>query len=58
MLVLHFFVVHYTPDLSNTLFGSVRGMDGNIHFQFERQASLFSEETTPKCNALILGGDE
>ena len=34
------------------------GLNGNIHFQFEGQASLFSEESTPNGNALILGGDE
>ena len=58
MFALYCFAVHYSPGLSNTLFGSVRGMDGNVHFQFQRQASLFSEESTPERNALILGGDE
>ena len=33
-------------------------MDRNIYFQFEGHASLFSEESTPKHNALISGGDE
>jgi len=33
-------------------------MDGNIHFQFQGQASLFGEESTPECNALILVGGE
>ena len=33
-------------------------MDGNIYFQFQGQASLFSEGRTPEQNALILGGDE
>jgi len=58
MLVLLYFAVHYAPGPSNTLFGSMRRMDGNVHFQLEGQASLFSEESTPECNALILGGDE
>ena len=58
MLVLLCFAVHYTPGPSNTLFGTVRGMDRNIHFQFERQTSLFSEKSTPEHNALILRGDE
>ena len=51
------FIVHYAPDPSNTLF-RVRGIDGNIHFQFEGQASLFSEGSTPERNAFISGGDE
>jgi len=33
-------------------------MDGNIHFQFQGQASPFSEESTPERNTLILGRDE
>jgi len=33
-------------------------MDGSIHFQFQSQASLFSEESIHKRNALILGGDQ
>ena len=50
--------MHYAPSLSNALFGYVRGMDWDVHFQFEGQASLFSKESTHKHNALILGGDE
>ena len=56
MFAFLYFAVHCSPGPSNTLFGSARGIDGNIHFQFQRQASLFSEESTPKRNALILGG--
>jgi len=33
-------------------------MNGNIHFQFQGQESLFSEERTPKHNRLISGGDK
>ena len=58
MFVLLCFAVHYTPDLSNNLFGSVRGKDGNVGFQFQGQASLFNEGSTPERNALIMGGDE
>ena len=33
-------------------------MDGNICFQFQGQASLFSEGNTPERNTLIVGEDE
>jgi len=49
MFIILCFVVHYTPGLLKTLYGSVRGMDENIHFQFEVEASLFSEESTLEC---------
>jgi len=52
------FAVHYSLGQSNTLFGSMRRMNGNIHFQFQGKASLFREESTPERNALILRGDE
>ena len=52
MFILNCFAVHYAPDLSNILFEFVRGIDGNIHFQFEGQTSLFSEGSTPERNAL------
>ena len=58
MLVLLCFAVHYTPGPSNSLFGSVRGMDGNVHVQFQGQASFFSYGITPERNTLILGEDE
>ena len=58
MLILLCFVAHYTPGPSNSLFGSVREMDGNIRFEFLEQASLVSEGNTPERNALILGRDE
>ena len=58
MFIIFYFAVHYTSGPSNSLFGSVRGMDRNIRFQFQGQASLFSEESTLKRNALILGGEE
>jgi len=34
------------------------GMDGSVHFQFQKQASLFSEESMPEWNELILTGDQ
>lgn len=37
----------------NSLFGSARGMEGNVYFQF-----LFDKENTPKRDALILEGDK
>ena len=58
MSVFLYFIVHYAPSPSSTLFRTVRGIDGNIHFQFEGQASLFSEGSTQECNALISGGYE
>ena len=58
MLVLLCFAVRYAPGPSNALFGFVRAMDKNIHFHFEGQALLFSEQSTPKRNALIVGEDE
>jgi len=58
MFILLYLVVHYASGPSNSLFGFIRGMDGNICFQFQGQASLFSEGSTPERNALILGGDE
>ena len=53
--ILHCFTVHYALDPSNSLFRSVRGMDGNIRFQFQGRASLFSKGSTPERNTLILG---
>ena len=50
--------MHYAPGPSNSLLRSVKGMDRNIHFQFQGQASLFSEGSTSKRNTLILGRDE
>ena len=55
----HFcFAVHYTSGPLNSLFGSVRGLDGNINLQFLGQASLFSERSTPNRDALIHTGDQ
>ena len=56
MLVLFYFAVHYASGPSNTLLGSMREMDGNVHFQFQGQVSLFSNGSTLERNALILGG--
>jgi len=49
--------VHYPTGPHNRLFGSVRGMDRSVHFQFEGQIFLFSKESTPKRDALIIEGD-
>jgi len=54
---LHF-AVRYPTELLNSFFGSVRGMDGHTHFQFEGQSSLFSEGSTSERDALILTGDQ
>jgi len=52
------FAVHYDTGPSNSLFGSVRGMDESVHFQFQGQSSLFSDRSTPERDALIFGGDQ
>ena len=54
MFILFCFAVHYAPGPS--LVRVRQGMDGNIHFQFQGQVSLFSEESTPECNTFISGG--
>ena len=38
MFLSSLFAVNYSPGQSNGLFGSVRGRDKNIHFQFQGQA--------------------
>ena len=53
-----YFAVHYSPGPLNSLFGSARGLDGNINLQFQGQASLFSERSTPGRNVLIHTGDQ
>ena len=58
MFILLCFVVQHAPSTSNSLFGSMREMDGNIRFQFQGQALLFSEGSTLERNTFILGGDE
>ena len=57
-LVFCFFAVHYASGPLNSQFGIVRGMDGNVRFQFQGQASLFSNMSTPERDALILTADE
>ena len=52
------FVVHYTPGLLNSLFGSARELDGNVSLQFQGHASLFNERCTPDRNVLIRTGDQ
>jgi len=49
--------VHYTPGPLNSLFGSARGLDGNMSLQFQGQASLFSERSTLDRDVLICTGD-
>jgi len=57
-LGLLYFVVHYALGPFNSLFELVRGMNENVRSQFQGQLSLFSNGSTSKRNALILGGDE
>ena len=57
-LPLFFLAVHYTPGPLNNLFGSAKGLDGNVSLQFLGQASLFSEKSTPDRDALIQTGDQ
>ena len=52
------FIVYYTPGPLNSLFGSARGLDGNVSLQFQGQASLFSERSTPDRDALFHTGDQ
>ena len=51
-------VVHYAPGPSNSLFGTVGGMDENMRFQFQGQTSLFSERSSTERDTLILKADE
>jgi len=50
--------VHYTPCPLNSLFGTARGLDGNISLQFQGQASLFSERSAPGRDILIYARDQ
>ena len=50
--------MHYTPGPLNSLFGTARGLDGNVSLQFQGQASLFSERSAPARDALIHIGDQ
>jgi len=54
MLVFALFVVHYATGPTNSLFRSVKKMDGSIHFQFQGNASLFSDRSSPERDALLL----
>ena len=47
-----------TPGPLNSLFGSARGLDGNINLQFQGQGSLFSEQSALGRNALIHARDQ
>jgi len=58
MFVLLCFAVYYAPGPFNSPFGSVRGMNRNVHFCFQGQTSLLSNESTSERNTLILGGDK
>jgi len=42
----------------NSLFGTARGLDGNVSMQFQGQASLFSERNAPGRDALIYARDQ
>ena len=50
--------MHYTPGPLNNLFGTARGLDGNVSLQFQGQASLFSERSASGRDALIHAGDQ
>ena len=50
--------MHYTPGPLNSLFGTAKGLDGNVGLQFQGQASLFSERSSPARDTLIYGGDQ
>jgi len=50
--------VHYTPGPLNNLFGTARGLDGNVSLQFQGQASLFSERSSAARDTLIHSGDQ
>jgi len=50
--------VHYTPGPLNSLFGTARGLDGNVGLQFQGQASLFIERSAPGRDTLIYVGDQ
>jgi len=50
--------VHYTLCPLNSLFGTARGLDGNVSLQFQGQASLFSELSAPGRDALIYVEDQ
>jgi len=50
--------VHYTLGPLNSLFGTARGLNDNVSLQFQGQASLFSERSTPGRDALIHAGDQ
>ena len=52
------FAVHYSMRPLNSLFGSVRGMDWSVHFQFQGQFSLFSDESSAERDALIFVEDQ
>ena len=51
------FAVHYIPDPSNSLFGSVRGMNGNVRFHFQGQACYLAKGPHQR-ETHILGRDE
>ena len=50
--------MHYTLGPLNSLFGTARGLDGNVSLQFQGQASLFSERIAPGRDALIHAGGQ
>ena len=50
--------MHYTPGPLNSLFGTDRGLDGNVSLQFQGQASLFREQSALDQDALIYAKDQ
>ena len=50
--------MHYTLGPLNSLFGTARGLDGNVSLQFQGQASLFRDRSAPARDALIHAGDQ
>ena len=40
------------------MFGTLRGIDGNVRFQFQGQTSIFNDRSSSKRDALILTADE
>ena len=49
--VFAYFTVHY-------ILGPLKGMEGSAYFQFQGQASLYSDKSTPEQDALILAADQ
>ena len=57
MLVFALLVVRYAPSPTNSLQISKRN-GWELHFQFQGEASLFSDRSSPERDALLLVADE